>query len=86
MDKYSVIDYRFTSNSLYVSLKINPLIILCSTSEVYGSVKKKDVPITEDQKISPSNPYAVSKTFQDLLVIDVRGYHRVILSLLFCCL
>jgi GDP-mannose 4,6-dehydratase len=47
--------------------KINPLIILCSTSEVYGSVNKKDVPITEDQKISPANPYAVSKTFQDLL-------------------
>jgi GDP-4-dehydro-6-deoxy-D-mannose reductase len=48
-------------------LKINPLIIICSTSEVYGNVKKKDIPISESQKISPINPYAVSKAFQDLI-------------------
>jgi len=48
-------------------LKIDPLIIICSTSEVYGSVKKKDIPISENQKISPVNPYAVSKSFQDLI-------------------
>ena len=34
---------------------------------MYGAVKKKDVPINENQKIAPVNPYAVSKTFQDLL-------------------
>lgn len=48
-------------------LKFNPLIIICSTSEVYGAVKKKDIPIKEDQKINPVNPYAVSKAFQDLV-------------------
>jgi GDPmannose 4,6-dehydratase/GDP-4-dehydro-6-deoxy-D-mannose reductase len=48
-------------------LKFDPIIIICSTSEVYGNVFKKDIPITENQKISPVNPYAVSKTFQDLL-------------------
>ena len=47
--------------------KIKPLIIICSTSEVYGAVKKKDIPISENQKISPANPYAVSKAFQDLI-------------------
>ena len=47
--------------------KIKPLIIICSTSEVYGAVKKKDIPIRESQKISPVNPYAVSKAFQDLI-------------------
>jgi GDP-mannose 4,6-dehydratase len=47
--------------------KINPIVVICSTSEVYGSVTKKDIPISENQKISPANPYAVSKTFQDLL-------------------
>tara|TARA_Y100000590_G_scaffold450239_1_gene589591 strand:- start:847 stop:1800 length:954 start_codon:yes stop_codon:yes gene_type:complete len=45
--------------------KINPLIIISSTSEVYGNCYKKI--IDENQKIQPNNPYAVSKTFQDLL-------------------
>jgi len=48
-------------------LNQNPIIIICSTSEVYGNVTKKEIPINEKQKISPVNPYAVSKTFQDLL-------------------
>jgi GDP-4-dehydro-6-deoxy-D-mannose reductase len=65
--------------------KINPLIIICSTSEVYGSVKKKDVPITEDQKISPANPYAVSKTFQDLLAqVYFKSFNlRIIITRMF---
>lgn len=48
-------------------LNQNPIIIICSTSEVYGNVTKKDIPITEKQKFSPASPYAVSKAFQDLL-------------------
>ena len=47
--------------------KINPLIIICSTSEVYGKISKKDIPIKETKNISPVNPYSVSKAFQDLL-------------------
>ncbi len=47
--------------------KINPIILICSTSEVYGTVKKKDTPISEKNMINPASPYAVSKTFQDLL-------------------
>lgn len=45
----------------------NPSIQLCSTSEVYGQVDPKNIPITEDCPINPSNPYAVSKTAQDFL-------------------
>lgn len=45
--------------------KINPIIIICSTSEVYGDPQKKF--IDESIQINPNNPYAVSKTFQDLL-------------------
>ena len=48
-------------------LKLKPLIIICSTSEVYGDSKKKDGPIIESNKFNPANPYAVSKAFQDLL-------------------
>jgi GDP-4-dehydro-6-deoxy-D-mannose reductase len=47
--------------------KLDPLIQLCSTSEVYGQVLPHEVPIHEDQPMRPSSPYAVSKVAQDLL-------------------
>jgi GDP-4-dehydro-6-deoxy-D-mannose reductase len=47
--------------------KINPIFQLCSTSEVYGQVDPKDVPIREETPMRPSSPYAVSKIAQDLL-------------------
>ena len=47
--------------------KINPLVIICSTSEVYGKINKKDIPIKETKNIGPVNPYSASKAFQDLL-------------------
>lgn len=46
---------------------LNPIIQLCSTSEVYGQVDPKHVPITEDTPLKPASPYAVSKAAQDLL-------------------
>lgn len=48
-------------------LGMDPVIQICSTSEVYGQVDPKDVPITEDAPLRPVSPYAVSKTAQDLL-------------------
>ena len=48
-------------------LKINPLLIICSSSEVYGVVKKNEMPINEKQKIAPINPYAATKSFQDFI-------------------
>ena len=48
-------------------LNFNPVIQICSTSEVYGDVPKKNNPINESNAIRPINPYAVSKTFQDQL-------------------
>jgi len=47
--------------------KLSPLIQLCSSSEVYGIVDPKYVPINEDTPMCPSSPYAVSKVAQDLL-------------------
>ncbi len=47
--------------------RLDPIIQLCSTSEVYGQVDPKHVPITEDCPIRPASPYAVSKVAQDLL-------------------
>ncbi len=49
------------------SAEIDPVVQICSTSEVYGQVDPKNVPIKEDCQINPSSPYAVSKVAQDLL-------------------
>lgn len=48
-------------------LAIKPIVQICSTSEVYGQVDPKDVPIKETCPLNPASPYAVSKTTQDLL-------------------
>lgn len=46
--------------------KIDPVIHICS-SEVYGQVTKKDVPITEECPLRPASPYAVSKVGEDMV-------------------
>lgn len=48
-------------------LELDAIIQHCSTSEVYGKVEAKYIPIKEDCPISPVSPYAVSKATQDLL-------------------
>ncbi len=49
--------------------KIDPLIQMCSTSEVYGKVEQKDIPIKETHQFNAANPYAASKAAQDQLGI-----------------
>jgi GDP-mannose 4,6-dehydratase len=57
------------------SAEIDPVIQICSTSEVYGQVDPKDVPIRETCRLNPASPYAVSKVTQDLLGITYfRSY------------
>lgn len=46
---------------------LEPIIQICSTSEVYGQVDPQDVPIREETPLRPVSPYAVSKAAQDLL-------------------
>ena len=56
-------------------LKLDPVIQHCSTSEVYGQVDPRDVPIREEAPIKPSSPYAVSKAAQDHLALTYfRSY------------
>lgn len=47
--------------------KLDPVIQLASTSEVYGQVDPKYIPIKEDAPLRPASPYAVSKAAQDLM-------------------
>ena len=43
----------------------DPIIHVCSNSEVYGQVKEDEVPIKETNQFRPANPYAVSKVGED---------------------
>ena len=47
--------------------QLDPVIHICSSSEVYGQVTERDVPITEDCPLRPASPYAVSKVGEDML-------------------
>lgn len=42
-------------------------VLLVGSSEEYGKVKKEDIPIKEDHRLDPQNPYAVSKVAQEML-------------------
>jgi len=46
---------------------INPVIHVCSSSEVYGQVQPDEIPIKETNPLRPASPYAVSKVGEDML-------------------
>ena len=46
---------------------IDPVIQICSSSDVYGEIKKNEVPIRETNVLRPLSPYAVSKAAEDML-------------------
>jgi GDP-mannose 4,6-dehydratase len=48
-------------------LKLNPYIHVCSSSEIFGRVKKEDLPIDENCSFHPASPYAISKVGTDLV-------------------
>jgi len=47
--------------------KLDPVVHICSSSEVYGQVREEDVPIREECPLRPASPYAVSKVGEDML-------------------
>jgi GDP-D-mannose dehydratase len=47
----------------------DPVVHVCSSSEVYGLVGKDDIPITEKTRFNPSNPYAVGKVGADMVAL-----------------
>ena len=58
-----------TERLLYAvtQLKIKPIIHVCSSSEVFGRVSKKDLPISEKNSFHPASPYAISKIGTDYI-------------------
>ncbi len=52
---------------LKLSSDYDPIIHICSSSEVYGQVKEGEIPIKETNPFRPASPYAVSKVGEDML-------------------
>ncbi len=50
--------------------QIDPLIHICSSSEVYGQVTKEELPIRETNPFRPASPYAVSKVGEDMIALQ----------------
>jgi GDP-mannose 4,6-dehydratase len=46
---------------------LDPVIHVCASSEVFGRVKKEDLPINEEVTFHPASPYAISKVGTDLV-------------------
>jgi len=47
--------------------ELNPIVHVCASSEVFGRVDKKYLPIKEDTPFHPASPYAISKVGTDLV-------------------
>lgn len=45
-------------------------VVVPSSAQIYGAVKKEYLPINEDTPLFPTNPYAVSKIAQDYLALQ----------------
>jgi GDPmannose 4,6-dehydratase len=58
-----------TANLLEAIRKSNlsPIIHVCASSEVFGRVKKENLPIHEEVTFHPASPYAISKVGTDLI-------------------
>lgn len=52
-------------------------ILITSSAEIYGIVKKEDLPIDEETSLNPTSPYAVSKIAQDYLALQYFLSYKV---------
>lgn len=50
--------------------RYDPIIHICSSSEVYGQVREDEIPIKETNPLRPASPYAVSKVGEDMLALQ----------------
>jgi len=60
-----------------IELGVKPRILVISTGEVYGAVDKNDVPINENTRLKPNNPYATSKVTQEFLGLQYFASHGI---------
>lgn len=56
---------------------IDPVIHICSSSEVYGQVTEADIPIRESCPFRPASPYAVGKVGEDMVAFQYWVSHGI---------
>ena len=56
---------------------LDPVIHICSSSEVYGQVGETDIPIKETCPFRPASPYAVSKVGEDMIGYQYWISHKI---------
>ena len=54
-------------DAIRINSLFNTKILVISSADIYGIVKKEDLPIDENTPLMPLSPYAVSKIAQDFL-------------------
>jgi GDPmannose 4,6-dehydratase len=60
---------------------IDPVIHVCSSSEVFGRVPRENLPINEENQFHPASPYAISKAGTDLVArFYAEAYGMTIMS------
>lgn len=59
-----------TIKELKLLYDYDPIVHVCSSSEVYGQVHESEVPIRETNPFRPASPYAVSKVGEDMLALQ----------------
>jgi len=69
MVQKSVAEHSYFSDKEGATFIYDPVIHVCSSSEVYGLVTQDLVPIKEDCRFNPCNPYAVGKVGADMLAL-----------------
>jgi len=52
-------------------------VLITSSADIYGKVKKEDLPINENCPLNPTSPYAVSKIAQDFLALQYFNAHSI---------
>lgn len=60
-----------------IQLRIDPLLVIAASNEMYGHVRPEDLPLNERTPFNPVNPYAVSKATQDLLAYQYHASHQL---------
>lgn len=55
----------------------NPIVHICGSSEVYGQVDEKNVPIDENCPFNPSSPYAVSKVGEETVALQYFNTYKM---------
>lgn len=56
-----------------LATKLEPVVVVTSTAEIYGRVAGAGTPLTESTPLAPVSPYGTSKTAQDLLTAQFHA-------------